>query len=59
MFMRRAVATGKSCCGLFTNRTVFNHLGGGLTVFAPLGEALPVWQAAARYGDAGLPTCVR
>ncbi len=46
--------------GLFTNRTVANHLAGklmgGLTVFAPSGEVLPVWQAAARYENAGLPT---
>ena len=46
--------------GLFTNLTVVNHLAGGLTggltVFAPSGEVLPVWQAAARYEDAGLPT---
>ena len=46
--------------GLFTNRTVVNHLTdaltGGLTVFARSGEVLPVWKAAARYEDAGLPT---
>ncbi len=44
--------------GLFTNRTVVNHLlpgsTGGRTVFAPSGEALPAWQAAARYAEAGL-----
>ena len=46
--------------GLFTNRTVVNYLARelarGLTIFAPSGEVLPVWQAAARYADAGLPT---
>ena len=46
--------------GLFTNRTVVNQLAGGATggrtVFAPSGEMLPVWQAAARYAEAGLPT---
>ena len=46
--------------GLFTNRTVVNYLApglaGGLTIFAPSGETLPVWEAAARYEDAGLPT---
>ena len=45
--------------GLFTNRTVVNHLGpgltAGLTVFAPTGEVLPVWRAAAAYAEAGLP----
>ncbi|MFC0406832.1 aconitate hydratase AcnA [Roseomonas elaeocarpi] len=45
--------------GLFTNRTVVNHLGSGhgagQTVFAPTGEVLPAWQAAARYAEAGLP----
>ncbi len=46
--------------GPFTNRTVVNHLAdgltGGLTVFAPSGEVLAAWQAAARYGEAGFPT---
>ena len=46
--------------GLFTNRTVLNHLPGGLTggltAFAPSGDVLPVWQAAARYEHASLPT---
>ncbi|MXP62087.1 aconitate hydratase AcnA [Roseomonas sp. M0104] len=45
--------------GLFVNRTVVNHLRPGLepghTVFAPTGEVLPVWRAAARYAAAGLP----
>ncbi|MDJ0387003.1 aconitate hydratase AcnA [Roseomonas sp. E05] len=45
--------------GLFVNRTVVNHLRAGLkpgqTVFAPSGEVLPVWRAAARYAEAGLP----
>ncbi len=46
--------------GLFTNPAVVNSLGrglaGGLTIFVPSGEVLPVWQAAGRYEDAGLPT---
>ncbi|MBI0537172.1 aconitate hydratase AcnA [Roseomonas sp. KE2513] len=45
--------------GLFVNRTVVNHLRpglkAGLTVFAPTGEVLPVWRAAARYVEAELP----
>ena len=45
--------------GLFTNRSVINHLGpdlrAGQTVFAPTGERLAVWQAAQRYQAAGLP----
>jgi len=45
--------------GLFTNRTVVNRLGdgltAGLTVFAPTGEVLPAWRAAARYDAAGVP----
>ena len=44
--------------GLFTNRAVVDHLTGataGQTVFAPTGEVLPVWQAAARYAEAALP----
>lgn len=45
--------------GLFTNTSVVNHLGegstAGRTVFAPTGEVLPVWRAAARYAEAGLP----
>ncbi len=45
--------------GLFTNRSVVNHFGtghaAGRTVFAPTGEVLPVWRAAARYAEAGLP----
>jgi len=45
--------------GLFTNRSVTNFLGArhkaGRTVFAPTGEVLPVWRAAARYAEAGLP----
>jgi aconitate hydratase len=48
--------------GLFTNRTVMNFLGAGQkagrTIFAPTGEALPVWQAAARYAEAGLPVVI-
>jgi aconitate hydratase len=46
--------------GLFTNRTVVNSLcpdsPPGHTVFAPTGEVLPVWIAAERYAQAGLPT---
>jgi len=45
--------------GLFTNRAVVNHLGQGFTagrtVFAPTGEVMPVWQAAARYKEADFP----
>ena len=48
--------------GLFTNRTVVNHLlpgsTGGRTVFAPTGEELPAWQAAERYAEAGLPVVI-
>ncbi|EHM00135.1 putative aconitate hydratase 1 [Acetobacteraceae bacterium AT-5844] len=48
--------------GLFTNRTVMNFLGtghkAGHTVFAPTGEVLPTWQAAARYAEAGLPVVI-
>jgi aconitate hydratase len=48
--------------GLFTNRTVVNVLGtghtAGRTVFAPTGEVLPAWQAAARYAEAGLPVVI-
>jgi aconitate hydratase len=48
--------------GLFTNKTVVNHLlpsgRGGRTVFAPTGEELPAWQAAARYAEAGLPVVI-
>ncbi len=48
--------------GLFTNRTVVNHLCAdappGHTVFAPTGETVPAWQAAARYQAASLPVVV-
>ena len=48
--------------GLFTNKAAVNHLGAGLgagqSVFAPTGEVLPVWQAAARYEEAGLPVVI-
>lgn len=48
--------------GLFTNRTVVNHLvpgaRAGQTVFAPGGEALPAWRAASRYAGAGLPVVI-
>ncbi|WP_245215628.1 aconitate hydratase AcnA [Pararoseomonas baculiformis] len=45
--------------GLFTNRSVMNHLAPGApaghTVFAPTGEVLPTWRSATRYAEAGLP----
>ncbi len=45
--------------GLFTNKTVINHLLPGLTagqtVFAPTGEVLPAWRAAKLYEAAALP----
>ncbi len=45
--------------GLFTNRSLVNHLcpgaPAGHTVFAPTGELLPAWRAAAAYAEAGLP----
>ncbi|WP_426958610.1 aconitate hydratase AcnA [Muricoccus radiodurans] len=48
--------------GLFTNRHVVNHLGRGLraggTVFAPTGEAMQAWRAAALYRNAGLPVVI-
>ncbi len=48
--------------GLFTNKTVVNHLlpggKGGRTLFASTGEELPAWQAAARYAEAGLPVVI-
>jgi aconitate hydratase len=48
--------------GLFTNRTVVNHLcpgaAPGQTVFAPSGEVMPVWRAAARYAEANLPVVI-
>jgi aconitate hydratase len=48
--------------GLFTNRTVVNHLAPGAppghTVFAPTGEVLPAWRAATRYAEAGLPVVI-
>ena len=43
--------------GLYTNRNVINHLGddlrAGMSVFAPSGERMPVWQAARAYEAAG------
>ena len=43
--------------GLFTNRTVVNHLmpnlPAGSTVHAPSGDVLPLWRAAERYRSAG------
>jgi aconitate hydratase len=48
--------------GLFTNRTIVNHLvpaaPAGHTIFAPTGEMLPAWRAAARYAEAGLPVVI-
>jgi aconitate hydratase len=48
--------------GLFTNRTVINHLcpnaPPGHTVFAPAGELLPVWRAAQRYAQARLAVVI-
>jgi aconitate hydratase len=48
--------------GLFTNRTVVNHLcpgaAPGETVFAPTGEIMPVWRAAARYAERDLPVVI-
>ncbi|ATB39177.1 aconitate hydratase [Cystobacter fuscus] len=48
--------------GLFTNRSVINHLGdelrAGASVFAATGERLPVWQVAAHYHELGQPVCI-
>jgi aconitate hydratase len=48
--------------GLFTNRSVRNLLAPaappGHTVFAPSGEVLPLWRAARRYADSGLPVVI-
>ncbi|MCR0982660.1 aconitate hydratase AcnA [Roseomonas populi] len=48
--------------GLFTNKAAVNHLAPGFpagqTVFAPTGEVLPAWRAAARYAEAGLPVVI-
>ncbi|MFC7738775.1 aconitate hydratase AcnA [Roseomonas sp. GCM10028921] len=48
--------------GLFTNKAAVNHLAPGFaagqTVFAPTGEMLPAWRAAARYAEAGLPVVI-
>ena len=48
--------------GLFTNRTVVNHLAPGAppghTIFAPSGKVLPAWRAARRYAEAGLPVVI-
>jgi aconitate hydratase len=48
--------------GLFTNRSVVNHIAPGApaghTVFAPTGEVLPAYRAAARYAEAGLPVVI-
>ncbi|RKK04399.1 aconitate hydratase AcnA [Pseudoroseomonas wenyumeiae] len=48
--------------GLFTNKAAVNHLAAGLapgqSVFALTGEVLPVWRAAARYEEAGLPVVI-
>ena len=48
--------------GLFTNRTVVNHLAPGAppghSIHAPSGEALPAWRAARLYAEAGLPVVI-
>ncbi|GJD51794.1 Aconitate/2-methylaconitate hydratase [Methylobacterium crusticola] len=48
--------------GLFTNKAVRNLLGRdippGSTVFAPTGEVLPLWRAAARYEGANRPVVI-
>jgi aconitate hydratase len=48
--------------GLFTNRTLLNRLCSkappGHTVFAPTGEVIPVWRAAALYREASLPVVI-
>jgi len=48
--------------GLFTNRTVVNHLCPGVrpghTVFAPTGDILPVWRVARRYAEQSLPVVI-
>ncbi|MBC9033737.1 aconitate hydratase AcnA [Sphingomonas sp. JC676] len=48
--------------GLFTNRSVRNLLGEGIapgaTIHAPSGERVPLWQAAARYAEAGQPVVI-
>ncbi|HEY8613733.1 MAG TPA: aconitate hydratase AcnA [Roseomonas sp.] len=48
--------------GLFTNRSVVNHLTPGAppghTSFAGTGEVMPAWRAAARYAETGLPVVI-
>ncbi|WP_213978924.1 aconitate hydratase AcnA [Sphingomonas sp. dw_22] len=48
--------------GLFTNRSVRNLLDEGVapgsTIHAPSGETVPLWQAAARYAEAGQPVVI-
>ncbi|MBO1078432.1 aconitate hydratase AcnA [Roseomonas haemaphysalidis] len=48
--------------GLFTNKAAVNHLlpsrAAGQSVFAPTGEVMPVWQAAARYAEGRLPVVI-
>jgi aconitate hydratase len=48
--------------GLFTNRTVVNHLAPGAapghTIHAPSGETLPAWRAAARYAAEEMPVVI-
>jgi aconitate hydratase len=48
--------------GLFTNKAAVNHLlpgrAAGQSVFAPTGEVMPAWHAAARYAEAGLPVVI-
>jgi aconitate hydratase len=48
--------------GLFTNKAAVNHLSpghaAGQSVFAPTGEVMPVWRAAARYAEERLPVVI-
>ena len=48
--------------GLFTNRTVVNHLAPGAapghTIHASSGETLPAWRAAARYAAEETPVVI-
>ncbi|WP_336810690.1 aconitate hydratase AcnA [Bosea sp. MMO-172] len=48
--------------GLFTNRTLLNQLGSGIppgsTIDAGTGEVLPLYQAARRYTQAGIPRVI-
>jgi len=48
--------------GLFTNRTVVNHLDpalpAGSTIHAGSGDILPLWQAARRYAEDNVPVVI-